>query len=232
MPNPSHNPTDGLKSAAFVQVSGTGVTANQSVGAGKPNPGNYKLTLSLGGTSTCQLTPSVVDVNNVAIPTASLALTSVATSVGGVAVYTGTITGGGANAFVGYAFNVAGFVATPANNGSFVCTASTTTTITLANANAVAETHAATVTGMIGAAQYKSFNNPGTTGSPAWLKLSNFGSYNPNVASVSGSGLITAIAVGQAIIEVAYPVFDNTLGNQAGEPINFIYTQVVVTVTP
>ena len=74
---------------------------------------------------------------------APFALTSVANAAGGNTVYTGTITGGGANAFAGVVFTVAGF-ATAANNGTWVCTASTTTTLTLANAAGVAETHAAT----------------------------------------------------------------------------------------
>lgn len=75
----------------------------------------------------------------------ALVLTSVATSIGSTAVYTGTITGGGSNAFAGFKFTVAGFT-TGANNGTFLCSASTTTTLTLNNASAVAETHAATAT--------------------------------------------------------------------------------------
>lgn len=75
--------------------------------------------------------------------TGSLVLSAVAASVGTTAVYTGTFPGGGSNAYVGMVFTIAGFANGP-NNGSFLCTASTTTTITLANANAVAETLAAT----------------------------------------------------------------------------------------
>lgn len=80
-----------------------------------------------------------------AAPAAALTLSAVAASSGGVAVYTGTITGGGSNAFVGYSFTIAGFVGAN-NNGTFVCTASTTTTLTLNNAAATAETHAGTAT--------------------------------------------------------------------------------------
>ena len=76
---------------------------------------------------------------------AVLTLTSVANASGGTTVYTGTITGGGSNAFAGNRFTVAGFT-TGANNGTFVCTASTTTTLTLNNSAGVAETHAATAT--------------------------------------------------------------------------------------
>ena len=84
-------------------------------------------------------------------PAAALVLSAVAASSGGSAVYTGTITGGGSNAFAGLYFVVAGF--TNATNNSayagpqgFVCTASTTTTLTLTNNLAIAETHAGTAT--------------------------------------------------------------------------------------
>ena len=82
---------------------------------------------------------------------------------------------------------------------------------------------------------YKSYNDP-AAGSPAWYRPSrgNAGpeTYNDNVASVSQSGVITAIAKGQAIIEVQYPVFSNTLGDssQTGDPDMMIYCQIVVTV--
>ncbi len=76
---------------------------------------------------------------------APFALTSVANAAGGNTLYTGTITGGGSNALVGVVFTAAGFT-NAANNGTFTCTASTTTTLTLSNAAGVAETHAATAT--------------------------------------------------------------------------------------
>lgn len=70
----------------------------------------------------------------------SLTLTSVATS-GGNAIYTGTITGGGANALVGTVFHVTGFT-NAGNNGWFIASASSGTTITAVNAGVVGETHA------------------------------------------------------------------------------------------
>lgn len=76
-------------------------------------------------------------------PSESDVLTAVATSVNGQAVYTGTITSGANNGLQGYLVTVAGFV-TSANNGLFEVLLSTATTLTLSNANAVAETHAAT----------------------------------------------------------------------------------------
>jgi hypothetical protein len=71
----------------------------------------------------------------------SLTLTSVAAASGGSTVYTGTITGGGSNALAGETFKIYGFTASSgANNGTFLCTASTTTTLTLSNASGVVET--------------------------------------------------------------------------------------------
>lgn len=78
-------------------------------------------------------------------PAAALTLTAAAAASGGSTAYTGTITGGGSNAFAGNVFVVAGF-ANAGNNGTFICTASTTTVLTLTNANGVAETHAGTAT--------------------------------------------------------------------------------------
>lgn len=81
-----------------------------------------------------------------AVALATLTLTSVATAGSdSTAIYTGTITGGGGNAFVGYYLTMAGFTTT-ANNGTFFVVASNATTLTVINANAVAETHAATAT--------------------------------------------------------------------------------------
>jgi hypothetical protein len=81
-------------------------------------------------------------------PAGALTLSAVAASSGGSAVYTGTITGGGTNNFVGLYFVIAGF--TKGSNNSpaqgFLCTACSTTTLTLSNSNALAETHAGTAT--------------------------------------------------------------------------------------
>jgi hypothetical protein len=85
-----------------------------------------------------------------------------------------------------------------------------------------------------------SYNNP-SAGSPAWYNPSNFAGYNPNVASVSAAGIsgstssitITALNPGQAVIEVAFATFDNTLGtNPEGQPVQKIFVQILVTVIP
>ena len=61
----------------------------------------------------------------------------------GSTVYTGTITGGANNALNNKAFTIAGFT-NANNNGSFICLASTTTTLTLNNRFGVAQTAPAT----------------------------------------------------------------------------------------
>lgn len=74
--------------------------------------------------------------------TGSLVLTAAADASGSTTVYTGTITGGASNAFVGMIFIVNGFISTQ-NNGTFVATASSATTLTLANTQGTSETQAA-----------------------------------------------------------------------------------------
>jgi hypothetical protein len=98
-------------------------------------------------------TPTVVARTNQTVTNSvesrvALTLSSVANASGGNTVYTGTITSGGTTLngnFVGVQFVVAGFT-NGANNGTFTCVASTTTTLTLSNAAGASETHAATAT--------------------------------------------------------------------------------------
>lgn len=82
-------------------------------------------------------------------PAGALTLSSVAAAVGGSAVYTGTITGGASNAYAGQQFAITAFTgAAVVDNGTFLCTASTATTLTLSNPNAVAVTAAGTATAL------------------------------------------------------------------------------------
>jgi len=74
----------------------------------------------------------------------SLAVTSVDNASAGTTVYHGTFPGGASNGYVGLTFLVAGFVTNTGNNGTFTCTASTATTLTLDNTAGVSETIAAT----------------------------------------------------------------------------------------
>ncbi len=74
----------------------------------------------------------------------NLTITSCGNASTGTTVYNGTFPGGGSNGYVGLVFVVSGFVTNPTtNNGTFTCTASTSTTLTLNNPSGVAETVAA-----------------------------------------------------------------------------------------
>ena len=93
------------------------------------------------------LTPTTYSVDPTSIGT--FAVTSCAIASGGSTVYTGTFTGGTApyttgdsGGYCGFAFTVVGFV-TAVNNGTFQCTASSATTLTLNNTVGVAETSVA-----------------------------------------------------------------------------------------
>jgi len=77
-------------------------------------------------------------------------VTSCGAASGGSTAYNGTFTGGtspytsgASNAYIGFAFVIAGFN-NAANNGTFTCSASTATSITVNNASGAAETRAAT----------------------------------------------------------------------------------------
>lgn len=83
--------------------------------------------------------------NTAYTPSILLNLTSVDAAAGGSTVYNGIITGGASNAFAGSVFVVSKFANT-VNNGTFNCTASTLTTLTLTNGLGVAETNSGTAT--------------------------------------------------------------------------------------
>jgi hypothetical protein len=78
----------------------------------------------------------------------SLAISSVGTgNATSGTVYTGTFTGGASNGFVGFVLTITGFTgAFSGNNGTFVCSASTATTMTLSNGLGTAVTAAGTAT--------------------------------------------------------------------------------------
>jgi hypothetical protein len=101
----------------------------------------------------------------------------------------------------------------------------------------------------VGSPVYRSYGDPANKAgsAPSWYRpsrgtsggITGNTSYDENVASVSSSGLVTARAVGQTIVEVAFPTFDNTLGNGpqvtgglTAEPIQMIFVQIVVNVIP
>jgi len=102
---------------------------------------------------TCANIQNVVGLPEAVIvtPAGALTLSAAAAASGSTTAYTGTITGGGSNAFAGLYFVVAGFVNATNNSAyagaqGFLCTASTTTVLTLTNPLGIAETHAGTAT--------------------------------------------------------------------------------------
>jgi uncharacterized repeat protein (TIGR01451 family) len=103
---------------------------------------NFSETLNL-----TSVIPNAVAFNltSAASSTVTFNLTSVANATGGNTVYTGTITGGANNAFLGDSVVVKGF-SRGNNNGTFTCTASTATTLTLNNRFGSAQTAAGTAT--------------------------------------------------------------------------------------
>jgi len=132
----------------IVQIAGDG-SLLLALGATTTSAGTILVsqTGTQGVTSSSTVTSLVVGLSEVvlAVPAGALTLTAAAAASGGTTAYTGTITGGGSNAFKGLTFVIAGFT-TAANNGTFVATASSTTTLTLANTAGAAETHAGTAT--------------------------------------------------------------------------------------
>jgi hypothetical protein len=142
----------GLKLAFATPVHVGNALITVLIGKKSPNPFQAGRTTTLDGSmDTNTPTPIVSDgttalslvLSAAAAPIAALTLTSADVASGGSTVYHGTITGGAANAFAGQSFTIAGFTIV-ANNGTFLCTASTATTLTLSNAAGAAETHAGT----------------------------------------------------------------------------------------
>lgn len=142
------------------------------------------------------------------------------------AVYTGTITGGGSNAYAGLSFVVSGFVTNVVNNGTYFCTASSGTTLTLLNPAALAETHAATATAQENTAfTYVSYGTANGAGNKC--------------VTVSATGLLTAAFKGYSDVEVSYPSFNNAAGSIAssgnimnGLPLIKAYGSLNVSVLP
>ena len=221
------------------QTTGLGVAAKIAVagnGGASTVPGKNNVTLSVSATgyaSTFQLNPDIQDASGAHYEAGTVFTLSAVT--GATGVYTGTITGGGSNAFAGYTFVVAGFT-NSANNGEFICTASSTTTLTLNNGSAVDETHAGTAT----SEEITSGNQLTYIAYPAKTLTGN--TYQPSgtssaIATVSSKGLITAVKPGNVEIEVSFPTFNNTSGTAGTSfggtlPLNKIYATVNVQVVP
>jgi uncharacterized repeat protein (TIGR01451 family) len=139
-------------------VTSGGATPNASqevVGTASSRTGAPSVPISESFAESLNLTSAVpnaaaFNVTSVAPVTVALTLSAVANGGGGNTVYTGTITGGAANAYVGDTVVVTGF-SIGQDNGNFTCTASTATTITLNNRFGAAQAHAGTATVTTGA---------------------------------------------------------------------------------
>lgn len=136
----------------FYSVAGVIIDSNgnlqQVIAAGTSSAGPVTWATSVGNKTTdgtvtwmmIQTAASMVWASGTAyVPQSTLTLSAVANASGGHTVYTGTITGGGSNFYAGAVFTISGFT-TAANNGTFLCSASTTTTLTLVNTAGVAQT--------------------------------------------------------------------------------------------
>jgi hypothetical protein len=110
--------------------------------------GNLLLLTGFGteGTSAPLAAPNATPGTQVSGSGPAIQVSSVAASNGASAVYTYTtaVAASANNAFLGVNFAVAGF-ANASNNGNFICLASSTTSITLTNTAAIAETIAAVI---------------------------------------------------------------------------------------
>ena len=204
------NQTTGLGVAAKIAVPGNETPVSTI-------PGKNNVTMSLGGTNgptTFQLNPTIEDVaGNPWLAGPVFVLSQVASSSGNTAVYTGVITGGAANAYVGLPFTVAGF-AQANNNGSFIAVASTALTLTLENAAATAETHAGTATSeevvspvssqLAGAAEYALMGYAGITNTGTTvISGGNIGAGTGSTAITGGPALVAPAVVDNANVAAA-----------------------------
>lgn len=177
------------------------------------------LTLANGANATTfnQTTPVAWTWANTTPTFASLVLTQAAIS-GTTVTYTGTITGGGSNAYVGASATIAGFV-NGGNNGTFTVTASTATTLVVTNAGGVNETHAGTAIGAaqsspshVLSAQYST--SPIASAADTWSVQSVLSSAVAN--AISTFRILHSGSTGRASVEVPHLLITN-VGLAAGD---------------
>jgi hypothetical protein len=144
----------------------------------------------------------------------------VAAHSGSQTTYTGTITGGAANAYADWLFTVSGTDNTAQNDGTFLCIASDASTITLRNANGVAETSGGSPT-CVASGNYTSYRWSATI--PGWSDADFVGqSFTISGFALSGganNGTFTCVASGVANNEVF--IATNTSGVNETPPGGF-----------
>jgi hypothetical protein len=170
----------GVYTGTFTGGASNAFAGKQVVIAGFVNGGNNgTFTITASTATTITVTPNT-QVDETHAATAEIAGVSLTT-------YTGTITGGASNAFVGFTATVAGFT-TSGNNVSFVITASTATTLVgTFIVGQAAETHAATVriSGVNKATYTGTITNGASNGlAGRFITVTGFTSSGNNVSSV------------------------------------------------
>ena len=143
---------DGGVNFQVIKLSGTGAPDACTIGESSANPATPGPITTAGVNGDALISVGLMKSGNVFQPgnvggtPTSLTFTSAAAAAPQIGtIYTGTITGGANNAFAGYTFTVTGFVNEGgANNGTYLCTASSANTLTLSNGSGVPETHAGT----------------------------------------------------------------------------------------
>ena len=153
------------------------------------------------------------------------AVTAIAASIGGTAVYTTTIPGGTANGLVGRYFSILGDAVNASNNSTapgFICSASTATTVTLNNPSAIAEASPSGVTATLLDTIVDSNGNlevaytPGVSGGsqPSWSEVQGGSTFDGLQNVVVQSTTSTAGTVGTGTTaSVTFPTAV-TPGNQ------------------
>lgn len=124
--------------------------------------------------------------------------------VGSVVTYTGTITGGAANAFANYKFAIAGFV-TGGNNLDVTITASTATTLVCALTTQVNETHAATAGSYTVDCPTGNFNTNATVGQIAFATSLSPAGFSSSTLVIIAQGTIAVINSNTQIVLTTAP---------------------------
>jgi hypothetical protein len=140
--NPALNPPIvELEISPLLAASGTNATPFKICPVFDNNAGiiTYRLISTPDQIYTVNLTYQMAPIFATSLFGPPLVLTSAQTPVLGLSTYTGTITGGDSNAYVGDYFQVSGFTGSAIpNNGLYLCTQSSASTLQLQNPNAVA----------------------------------------------------------------------------------------------
>lgn len=220
---------NGVYAGTFPDGGSSGLVGTQVVVAGfstAENNGTFSVSASSTTSITTNNSSSVAETKAATAKQQFILTGTTGAASGGATVYIGVFPNGATNALAGKTYTVTGFVAPyTASNGTYICTASSTTRLTLENANGVAVTAAALAT-------LQDQSNSLT-----------YVSYSPAAATVSSKGLLTAVAEGESVVEVSYPAFDNSApaivstgqtggvtNPMNGLPSNKIYAEVNVQV--